>query len=133
MAVSRRFPPSLPELAERQWNDVRGPLYRYLRALWDGISGIPGGFKGTTPNPTGAEGDPGTENASWMAADAVIPQGIVTTKGDLLGFSDEPERVTVGTNGYVLTADSAQDLGVAWQPPNGASRAFVWFMSRGRH
>lgn len=78
---------------------------------------LPAGFIGTVPLPTAAVGDPGTEAAGWMAADAVIPQGIVSTKGDLLGFSSEPDRVPVGADASVLTADSATALGVKWSLP----------------
>ena len=38
----------------------------------------------------------------------------LTTKGDLYGFSTVPARVSVGTNGQVLTADSTATNGVAW-------------------
>lgn len=39
----------------------------------------------------------------------------LTTKGDLLGFDTAYARVPVGTNDQVLTADSTEDLGVAWK------------------
>lgn len=39
---------------------------------------------------------------------------VLTTKGDLLGYSTEPARVPVGTNGSILTADSTDPLGVTW-------------------
>jgi hypothetical protein len=38
----------------------------------------------------------------------------LNTKGDLHGFSTTDAPVPVGTNGQVLTADSAQPLGVKW-------------------
>jgi len=38
----------------------------------------------------------------------------LTTKGDLFGFDTADARIPVGTNGHVLTADSAQSLGVKW-------------------
>jgi len=38
----------------------------------------------------------------------------LTTKGDLFGFSTVDARIPVGTNGQVLTADSAEALGVKW-------------------
>lgn len=43
--------------------------------------------------------------------------GIVTTKGDLYGFSTVPARIPVGTNGDVLTAASADAEGIVWQTP----------------
>lgn len=44
-----------------------------------------------------------------------IPTTLGTTKGDLLVYSGSAwARLGVGTNDYVLTADSAQTLGVKW-------------------
>lgn len=40
--------------------------------------------------------------------------GAMSTKGDLLGFTTVPARVAVGTDGYVLVADSTQTSGVRW-------------------
>lgn len=146
MALSRRKPPLLPDLAILNWADIRGALYRYLRWVNDFYSSIPGGFLGSTPEDiqAGATASSGTESASWaaadhvhgvetaapsnptgtapaegtgtslMRADATIQQGIVTTKGDLLGYSTVPERVPVGANGTVLMADSTQALGVRY-------------------
>lgn len=68
---------------------------------------------GAPTNPTGTAADEGTGTA-LMRADATIQQGIVTTKGDLLGYSTVPARVPISTNGFVLTADSAQALGLKW-------------------
>jgi hypothetical protein len=50
------------------------------------------------------------------AADGAIPESTVTTKGDLLAAtgSGVVTRVGLGTNGYVLTADSAQTAGIKW-------------------
>jgi len=38
----------------------------------------------------------------------------LTTKGDVFGYSTVDARIPVGTNDHVLTADSAQTLGVKW-------------------
>ncbi|MDQ6892197.1 MAG: hypothetical protein M3167_06275 [Acidobacteriota bacterium] len=43
----------------------------------------------------------------------------LTTKGDLWGFSTVDARVPVGTDGFVLTADSTQALGIKWAATSG--------------
>jgi hypothetical protein len=40
-----------------------------------------------------------------------------TTKGDLISYDTAPDRVPVGSNGQVLTADSTQALGLKWATP----------------
>jgi hypothetical protein len=72
---------------------------------------------------TGAVPDPGSsagatrflcENATFST-----PSGgsaALTTKGDLLGFDTVADRVPIGSNGQVLTADSTQALGLKWAP-----------------
>jgi hypothetical protein len=52
-------------------------------------------------------------------ANAAIPQTVVTAKADLLVASGPSvvDNLAVGTNGQVLTADSAQTLGVKWATP----------------
>jgi hypothetical protein len=51
-----------------------------------------------------------------IVADAAIPKSTVTTKGDLIvgTGSSTVARVGVGTNTYVLTADSTETAGVKW-------------------
>lgn len=52
-------------------------------------------------------------------AEAILDT-IIDAKGDLIaGTADNtPARLSVGTNNYVLTADSAQSAGVKWADPN---------------
>jgi hypothetical protein len=57
--------------------------------------------------------------AGVATADAAVPESIVTAKADLLvaSASGVVDNLAVGTNGQVLTADSAQTLGVKWATP----------------
>jgi len=50
-----------------------------------------------------------------------IPNAIITAKGDLIigEASNDPNKLAVGTNGYVLTADSTAPLGIKWASPAG--------------
>ena len=51
-------------------------------------------------------------------ADAAIPASTLTTKGDLLTRTTATlQRLAIGANGTVLTADSTASVGVAWATP----------------
>jgi hypothetical protein len=58
---------------------------------------------------------------SWVAQDDsnAIQNAIVDAKGDLISATaaDTPARLAVGTNGHVLTADSAEATGLKWVAP----------------
>lgn len=45
----------------------------------------------------------------------------LTTKGDLFTYDTGDQRLAVGTNGQVLTADSAEATGIKWATPSGGS------------
>ena len=50
----------------------------------------------------------------------------LTTKGDVWGYSTLDARIPIGTNNQVLTADSAQALGLKWATPaSGANASWV--------
>ena len=50
-----------------------------------------------------------------QTADAAVPKTDLTTKGDLLTrTSSAVTRLGIGTNDYVLTADSSQSTGMKW-------------------
>lgn len=55
---------------------------------------------------------------TWVAQDDsnAIQNAIVDAKGDLITATgaDTPARLAVGTNGYVLTADSTEATGLKW-------------------
>jgi hypothetical protein len=57
--------------------------------------------------------------AGVATADAAVPSTVVTAKADLLvgASSGVVDNLSVGTNNQVLTADSAQTLGVKWATP----------------
>jgi hypothetical protein len=57
--------------------------------------------------------------AGVATADAAVPESVVTAKADLLigASSGVVDNLAVGTNNQVLTADSAQTLGVKWATP----------------
>ena len=63
---------------------------------------------------------------AWVAADDTnaIQNAIIDAKGDLIvGASDNtPARLPIGSNGYVLTADSAQTYGVKWAAAGGGGK-----------
>jgi len=52
--------------------------------------------------------------SAWVAAGG----SPLTTKGDVYGYSTTDARIPVGANDTVLTADSAQALGVKWATPS---------------
>jgi hypothetical protein len=59
--------------------------------------------------------------SAWVAVGSSSP---LTTKGDLYGFSTVDARVPIGTNNQVLTADSAQALGLKWAAVPAAAQNF---------
>ena len=49
-----------------------------------------------------------------------VSKSVIDAKGDLLvgSASDTVDNLSLGTNGYVLTVDTAQTLGVKWSAPS---------------
>lgn len=64
---------------------------------------------------TGGTGPQGATGATGAAGSGIE---LMTTKGDLLGYSTTGVRIEVGSNGQVLTADSTAAPGVAWAAPD---------------
>jgi len=56
--------------------------------------------------------------SAWVAVGGGLTSPL-TTKGDVWGYSTTNARVPVGTNGQILTADSAEATGVKWATPAG--------------
>jgi hypothetical protein len=83
-------------------------------------SKVSGNISGNAANVTGtvaiANGGTG-QTAKAAAFDALSPN---TTKGDISVYSSTNARLAVGSDGQVLTADSAQTQGVKWSTPSGA-------------
>lgn len=109
-----------------------------LLDVFTGDSGS-GGVKGLVPAP--AAGDAAANkylkaNGTWATVTAGSASPL-TTKGDLWGFSTLDARVPVGTDGYVLTADSTQALGVKWAAASGGggspANSTVWLHSGNGH
>ena len=78
------------------------------------------GQTGTVTLATQAEVDAGTDAlksitpatlANWSEAGTNSP---MTTKGDVYVYSTTEDRLPIGANDYVLTADSAQATGMKW-------------------
>jgi hypothetical protein len=67
-----------------------------------------------TPGPAGATGATGDTGPTGPTGDVPL-----TTKGDIMSYDTGDQRVAVGTNGQVLTADSAEATGVKWATPTG--------------
>lgn len=92
-------------------------------------------------------GTPGITNdcVKWLSTGDIGDSGSacgsgsspLTTKGDLFGFSTVGARIPVGTDTFVLTADSTQTLGVKWAVAPGGSlpsqtgNAGLWLTTNG--
>jgi len=61
------------------------------------------------------------DGAAWQP---ILDQDVIEAKGDLIvGTADDAVgRLAVGTNGYVLTADSAETTGVKWAAAAGGGK-----------
>lgn len=60
----------------------------------------------------------GTSAGLWYPTNPVSgTTSPLTTKGDVWGYSTVDDRIPIGSNGQVLTADSTQTLGLKWATP----------------
>ena len=64
---------------------------------------------------------PTAVKSAYDLANAAVAKSIVDAKGDLIAATaaDTVSRLAVGTNGHVLTADSAESTGMKWAAPAG--------------
>ncbi len=60
-------------------------------------------------------------NSGLALASGGLSFSLLTTKGDIATFSTVNARLGVGSNGQVLTADSAQTTGIKWATPASSS------------
>jgi hypothetical protein len=81
------------------------PVKRYDGSNWVTVAG------------DGAQGPTGPAGASATT--------VVTTKGDLLSYSTTAARLGVGSNGTVLTADSAEATGLKWATPSSGGMTLI--------
>lgn len=75
------------------------PIKRYNGTSWDVVAG---------------DGSQGAAGATGTSA--------LTTKGDILTYDTAPNRLGIGSNNQVLTADSTAALGVKWATPTDTTK-----------
>lgn len=89
-----------------------------IRTLGNGIDTSLVDLKGGTTGQVLSKNSNTDMDFTWVAQDDsnAIQNAIVDAKGDLIvaTAADTPARLAVGTNGFVLTADSNEATGVKW-------------------
>lgn len=89
-----------------------------MRTLGNGIDSSMADLKGGTTGQVLSKASGTDMDFTWVAADDTnaIQNAIIDSKGDLIvgASADTPARLPIGSNGYVLTADSSETYGVKW-------------------
>lgn len=87
-----------------------------MRTLGNAIDTSFVDLKGGTTNQVLAKNSNTDLDFKWVADATGIPATIIDAKGDLIAgtAADTADRLAVGTNGHVLTADSTASTGIKW-------------------
>lgn len=87
-----------------------------IRTLGNGIDTSLVDLKGGTTNQVLAKNSNTDLDFKWVADATGIPATIFDAKGDIIAATaaDTADRLAVGTNGHVLTADSTASTGLKW-------------------
>jgi hypothetical protein len=100
-----------------------------IEGLGDAIDASLLDLKGGTTGQVLAKASNTDMDFSWVAQDDsnAIQNAIVDAKGDIIAATanDTPARLAVGTNGQVLTADSAETTGLKWATPASGGSTFA--------
>jgi hypothetical protein len=94
-----------------------------IETLGDSIDASLVDLKGGTTNQVLAKNSNTDMDFKWVADASGIPATIIDAKGDLIAgtAADTAARLAVGTNGQVLTADSAEATGLKWAAAAGGT------------
>jgi hypothetical protein len=95
-----------------------------IELLGDSIDASLVDLKGGTTGQVLAKASGTDMDFTWATDASGIPATIFDAKGDLIAASaaDTAARLAVGTNGQVLTADSAEATGLKWVTPAGGGK-----------
>jgi hypothetical protein len=99
-----------------KWNGSQWKVVRSVLPGATGPTGPTGNTGSTVTGPTGAVGNTGVTGVTGPSA--------LTTKGDIAAFDTAVTRLAVGANGTVLTADSAEAIGLKWAAPASTNPSF---------